>query len=131
MAAVRRPLARVHRRVLGRAAKLFRGALDALGEQVPEALALADHLDEPVGALDVAPLQLEAHLRRREPALLEAFHHPAAHPAELVDVETRTIELRVEPRHPVDVRGDADRPAGSDQPSYSGSSTILPLWTPW
>src|SRR3989475_7339989 len=113
VAARRGALARVNRGVLGGAAELLGRALDALGQQVAEALALADHLDQPVGALNIAPLEVEAHLLRREPPLFEALHHPAAHPAELVDVQAGAIELCVEPRHAVDVGGDPDRPAGA------------------
>src|SRR5262249_43534967 len=79
---------------LGVAADLLGRALDALGEDVAEALAPADHLDQTIGALDVTPPEPEAELLfGDEPALL-ALHHPATHPAELVDVEAGAVELR-------------------------------------
>src|SRR5216117_2058453 len=110
VAARRGALARVDRGLRRLAAELLGGALDALGEQVAESLAPADHLQQPVGAGDVAPLEIEPHLLLREPALLEALHHPADHPAELVDVHARAVGLRVEPGHGALVGG-ADRPA--------------------
>src|SRR5262249_22553929 len=94
------------------AAELLGSALDAFAEDIAESFAAADHLDQPVGALDIAPLQLEPELLSGdEPALL-ALHHPAAHPAEFVDVEARAVELGVEPRDPLLVGG-ADRPPGT------------------
>src|SRR5262249_52493343 len=113
VAARRGALARVDRRLEGSASQFFGGALHALGEQGAAALASADHLAEAVGALDIAPLEVEADLLLREPALLQALHHPAAHPAKLVDVEAGAIELGVEPGHAVLVGGDADGPAGA------------------
>src|SRR5919201_1086298 len=110
MAARRRALAGVDRRLGRLAAELLGGTLDALREQIAESFALADHLQQPIRAGDVAPLEVEAHLLLAEPALLEALHHPADHPAELVDVHARAIGLRVEPRNTALVGG-ADRPA--------------------
>jgi len=43
-------------------ADLLRGALDALGQDVAEALPVADHLDQAVRAVHVAPDELESHL---------------------------------------------------------------------
>src|SRR5437660_399444 len=110
VAARRGALAGIDGRLRRLAAELLGRALDALGEQVAESLALADHLQQAVGAGDVAPLEVEAHLLLGEPALLEAFHHPADHPAELVDVHAGAVGLRVEPRDGALVGG-ADRPA--------------------
>src|SRR5437870_8689265 len=121
MAAVRRPRRRgaLHRvpGALGRRPPdLLGGALDALGQEIAEALPVADHLDEPVGAFDVAPPELEADLFLRQIALLHAFHDPAAHPAELVDVQAGAVEARVEPADALLVRG-PDRPARA-RPSF-------------
>src|SRR5204862_3237053 len=54
----------------------------------------------------------EAELLLRDVALLHALHHPAAHPSELVHIETRAIELGVEPRDALGIR-EADGPAGA------------------
>src|SRR5207237_6723498 len=76
VAARRGALHRVHG-ALGRLPPdLLGGALDALGQEIAEALPVADHLDEPVGAFDVAPPELEADLLLRQIALLHAFHDP-------------------------------------------------------
>ena len=116
VAARRGALHRVHG-ALGRLPPdLLGGALDALGQEIAEALPVADHLDEPVGAFDVAPPELEADLLLRQIALLHAFHDPAAHPAELVDVQAGAVETRVEPADALLVRG-PDRPARA-RPSF-------------
>src|SRR5262249_38753725 len=103
-------LLRVHRAAGGLAADLLGGALDALGEHVAEALAVGDHLQEAIGALDVAPAEPEPHLRLGEVALVHALHHPAAHPAELVDVHARAVDAGVEPGDGLLV-GEPDGPA--------------------
>src|SRR5262249_39072583 len=77
-----------------------------------EALPVADHLEEPVGALDVAPPQSEPDLCLGEISLVHALHHPAADPAELVDVYAGAVDLRVEPGDRL-LLGEADRPPGS------------------
>ena len=92
------------------AADLLRRALDPFGEDVAEALAVADHLEQAVGALGIAEGQPEADLLLGEIALLHALHDPAAHPAELVDVDTGPVDARIEPGDRVLV-GEADRPA--------------------
>ncbi len=109
VAARRGALLEVDRAVLGGAAQLLRRPLYALGEHGAEALAVRDHLEQPSGALGVAPLELEAELLPGDVALLLALHHPPAHPAELVDVHARAVELGVQPRDLVPV-GEADRP---------------------
>src|SRR4030095_12696283 len=98
---------------LGRlAAHLLGGALDPLRENVAEALAIDDHLQQAVGAFGIAPLESEPDLLLGEGALLHALHHPAAHPAELVDIHAGAVGPRVEPGDGVLV-GDAERPAGA------------------
>ena len=102
---------------LGRlAADLLRRALDTFGQEVAEALAVADHLDQAVRAVHIAPRELEADLLLGEIALLHALHDPAADPAELVDVEAGAVEARVEPGDRFLV-GEADLPAGA-RPSF-------------
>src|SRR5207245_6792004 len=100
----------------------FRGrALDALGQDVAEAFAAADHLRQLVGTLDVAPLELEAELLAGDVALLLAFHDPAAEPAPLVDVDTRLVALGVEP-------GDAVTVGRADRPAAAGPALVLGLF---
>src|SRR4030095_3700750 len=95
---------------LGRlAAHLLGGALDPLRENVAEALAIDDHLQQAVGAFGIAPLESEPDLLLGEGALLHALHHPAAHPAELVDVHAGAVQPRVEPGDGLLV-GEADLP---------------------
>src|SRR5262249_59905475 len=90
-------LHRIHR-ALGRlASDLLRRALDPLGEEIAEALAVADHLDELVGAVHVAPIEAEADLVLREISLLHALHHPPAHPAELGHLAARPPAARLRP----------------------------------
>src|SRR5262245_5334726 len=120
VAARRRALQGVDRRVLGLATEPLGGALHTLGEEIAEPLALDDHLQQTVGALDIAPLEIEAHLLLREPALLEALHYPADHPAELIDVDTGPVALRVEP-------GDALLIGGADRPAAARPSLVLRL----
>src|SRR5947207_6388233 len=112
VAARHRALHRVDRAVLRGPAQLLRGPFGPFGEDVSEALAVGDDVDELARALHVAPLQVEAELLLRDVALLHALHHPAAHPSELVHIETRAIELRVEPRDALGIR-EADGPAGA------------------
>ena len=107
------------------AADLLGGALDALGEDVAEALALRDHLEQPVRAVHVAEAEPEADLLLGEVALLHALHHPAAHPAELVDVHAGAVDpVLSQLTASLSVRPIC-QPA-PDQPSYSGSSTRSP-----
>src|SRR5919197_942974 len=106
-------LLRVDGAVLRGTPELLGRTLDALGQEVSEPLAMADHLGEPRGALDVAPRESEPELRLGDVAFLLTLHHPAADPAELVDVEARTVELGVQPGHALDVAHGADRPAGA------------------
>src|SRR5207244_2685826 len=103
-------LERVDGAVLGGAAQSLRRALDALGEDVADALALDHEVEQLARALDVAPRQVEAELLLRDVALLDALHHPAAQPAPLVDVDARAIELGVQPAHLLRIGG-ADGPA--------------------
>ena len=120
VAAGRRALHGEDRALRGLAADLLRGALDPLGQDVAEAPPVTDHLQQLVGALDVAPGEPEAHLLLGEVALLHALHHPAADPPELVDVHAGAVDAGVEPRDRVLVgivgliRGDGrdDRPSG-------------------
>src|SRR5712692_6664600 len=65
----RRALLGVDRALGGLAADLLRGPLHALGEHVPEALARGDHLEQPVRALDIPPVEPEADLLVREISL--------------------------------------------------------------
>src|SRR5213078_2133683 len=64
---------------LGALAEALRRALDALGEQVAEALAPADHVDEPDHGVGVAPREVQAarHLARDD-AVLVALHRERA-----------------------------------------------------
>src|SRR5215831_5541405 len=112
VAARRRALLDVDRAILGLAAELLSGALDALGQHVTEPFAAADHLEQTPGALDVAPLELEAQLLAGDVALLLALHDPAAQPAPLVHVDARLVALGVEPGDTVAI-GRADRPAAA------------------
>src|SRR5437899_3559278 len=61
---------------------------------------------------DVCSSDLPELLFRDVPLLL-ALHHPAADPAELVDIEARLVELGVQPGHAFDVAHCADGPAGA------------------
>src|SRR4030081_2969536 len=96
----RRTLHGVDRALRRLAADLLGGALDARGQDVAEALPVADHLEQLVRALDVAPCEAEAHLLLGEIPLLHALHHPATDPAELVDVNAGPVALCGQPRSP-------------------------------
>src|SRR5215470_8920516 len=126
VAARRRALLDVDRAILGLAAELLSGALDALGQHVTEPFAAADHLEQTPGALDVAPLELEAQLLAGDVALLLALHDPAAQPAPLVDVHAHLVALGVEPGDAVAVRR-ADRPAAAGPAFVLGLVDDLPL----
>src|SRR5882724_1820765 len=120
VAARRGALLDVDRAFLGGPAQFFGGALDALGQEVPQPLPATDHLKETVGALDVAPLELDAELLAGDAALLLALHDPAAEPTPLVDVHARAVALAVEPRHAVAV-------GRTDRPSAAGPAFVLRL----
>src|SRR2546422_8467363 len=62
---------------------------------------------------DVCSSDLKPELLFRDVPLLLALHHPAADPAELVDIEARLVELGVQPGHAFDVAHRADGPAGA------------------
>src|SRR5207247_3888813 len=109
-----------HRGLRAVAAEPPGSALDALCEPVAKSPAPADQLQHPVGTGDLPPLEIEPPLPLREPALLEALHHPADHPAELVDVHARAIGLRVEP-------GDAALVGGADGPARARPALVLRL----
>ena len=82
----------VDRGVGGGAPDLLRDPLDALGEEVPEALALGDHLEEFHDSPDVPPGYLESPgLLLGDPALLEALHEPPREPAGLVVLEPELV----------------------------------------
>src|SRR5262249_8273503 len=119
----RRALHGVDRALRGLAADLLGRALDALGQHVAETLPVGDHLQELVGALGVAPRELEPHLLLGEIALLQALHHPAAHPAELVHVHARAIDAGVEP-------GDRVLVGEPDGPARAGPALVLGLVHP-
>src|SRR5262249_42406625 len=126
VAARRGALLDVDRAVLGRPAELLGGALDAVGEEIAEAFAAAHHPEQPLRALDVAPLELEAELFAGDVALLLTLHDPAAEPAPLVDVDARLVALGVEPGDAVTVRR-ADRPAAAGPAFVLGLVDDLPL----
>src|SRR5207245_9915041 len=94
--------------------------LDALGQDVAEAFAAADHLKQLVGALDVAPLELEAELLAGDVAFLLAFHDPAAEPAPLVDVHARFVALGLQP-------GDAVAVGAAAPPAAAAPALVLGL----
>ena len=71
-------------------------------------------------ALGVAPREPEAELLLGDVALLLALHHPAAEPAELVDVDAGAVELGVEP-------GDGDRIGAPDGPPGARPPLVLRL----
>src|SRR5437899_1789135 len=106
--------------VFCRAAELLGGPLDALREHVAEPFPPAHHLEQAVGPLDIAPLELEAELIAGDVTLLLALHDPAAQPAPLVDVDTGPIAFRIEP-------GDAVAVGGADRPAASGPALVLGL----
>src|SRR5262249_54198640 len=110
----------VDRAVLGRTAELLGGALDALGQDVAEAFAAADHLQEATRALDVSPLQLEAELLAGDVPLPAPSHAPAAEPAPLVDVHAGLVALGVEP-------GDAVAIGSTDRPAAAGPAFVFGL----
>src|SRR5262249_5473028 len=85
-----------------------------------ESFALVDHLQQTVGAGNVAPLEIEPDLLLREPALFQSLHHPADDPAELVDVYTRTVRLRVQPC-------DTALIGGADGPARAGPAFVFRL----
>src|SRR5262249_26843728 len=111
-AARARVLAGVDGALGGRAPKPLGRDLHALGQEVAETLAPVDQLEQSVRPLGVAPLQVEAELLAGDVAILDALHHPAAQPAELVDVHAGAVESGVEPGDR-DGIGAADRPAGA------------------
>ena len=75
---------------------MVRRDLHALRQYVAEALPVGYHLEQSVGGLGVAPLGLQsAKLLLGQVPLLEALHHPADYPAELVDVHAGLIDLGV------------------------------------
>src|SRR5262249_39699644 len=80
----------------------------------------ADHLDESVRSLGIPPREPEAQLLLGDVALLLTFHHPAAEPAELVDVDAGAVDLRVEPR-------DGDRVGAPDGPAAARPALVLRL----
>src|SRR5262245_7158793 len=126
VAARRGALLDVDGAVLGEPAELLGRAPDALGEDVAEALATAHHPEQPLRALDVAPLELEAELLASDVALLLTLHHPPAEPAPLVDVDARLVALGVEPGDAVAV-GCADRPPAAGPALVLGLVDDLPL----
>src|SRR5262249_2545218 len=119
VAAGRCPLLGVYRALGSLATDLLRGALDALGEDAAEPLAVRDHLQQPVGAVDIPPVEPKAHLLFGEVALLHTLHHPAHEPAKLVDVHAGAIDTRVEPADGL-LLGQSDRPARSRPPLVLG-----------
>src|SRR5262249_28978787 len=105
-------LLRVHGAPSRLAAHPLGGTLDSFGENVTESFAVGQHLEHPIRVLDVSPLGLETHLLFSEIPLVHALHHPATEPTELVDVDARAVEPRVEPADRLLV-GDAERPTRS------------------
>ena len=111
---------RVNGAILRLAAEFLRREFRSLGQEVAHAFALADHLEQSVGPVDIAPLQAEAQILIRDVALLLTLHHPAAQPAELVHVHTCAIELGVHP-------GDLLRVRGTNRPARARPSLVLGL----